>query len=68
MRFQSATFTEELRRIFREDSDSETEEFEGFTQSDLDVNSNAEVTVILISVREAGCNIFSPGSELYGYL
>lgn len=54
MRFQSTTFTEELRRIFREDSDSEMEDFEGFTQSDLNVNSNAEVMVIFINVREGG--------------
>uniref|UniRef100_A0A8C5L3I1 Cell division cycle associated 7 like n=1 Tax=Jaculus jaculus TaxID=51337 RepID=A0A8C5L3I1_JACJA len=35
VRFHSKYFTEELRKIFIEDSDSETEDFEGFTQSDL---------------------------------
>ncbi|XP_054420620.1 cell division cycle-associated 7-like protein [Pteronotus mesoamericanus] len=40
--FRSKYFTEELRRIFIEDTDSETENFEGFTQSDLNVNSVSE--------------------------
>ncbi|KAF6085518.1 cell division cycle associated 7 like [Phyllostomus discolor] len=39
--FRSKYFTEELRRIFVEDTDSE--DFEGFTQSDLNVNSVSEV-------------------------
>lgn len=43
MHFHSKYFTEELRRIFIEDADSEMEDFEGFTQSDLNVNSNPEV-------------------------
>ncbi|XP_011359952.1 cell division cycle-associated 7-like protein isoform X2 [Pteropus vampyrus] len=43
VRFRSKYFTEELRRIFIEDTDSETEDFEGFTQSDLNVNSKPEV-------------------------
>nr|5YI9_A Chain A, PC4 and SFRS1-interacting protein,Cell division cycle-associated 7-like protein [Homo sapiens] len=34
VRFHSKYFTEELRRIFIEDTDSETEDFAGFTQSD----------------------------------
>ncbi|KAK1334846.1 hypothetical protein QTO34_004417 [Cnephaeus nilssonii] len=42
VRFRSKYFTEELRRIFIEDTDSETEDFEGFTQSDLSVNSSPE--------------------------
>ena len=54
MRFHSKYFTDELRRIFREDTDSEMEDFEGFTQSDLNVNSDPEVMVIIISVREGG--------------
>ncbi|XP_006832348.1 PREDICTED: cell division cycle-associated 7-like protein [Chrysochloris asiatica] len=41
--FHSKYFTEELRRIFVEDTDSETEDFEGFPQSDLKVNSDSEV-------------------------
>ncbi|XP_072820979.1 cell division cycle-associated 7-like protein isoform X4 [Vicugna pacos] len=46
VRFHSKYFTEELRRIFIEDTDSETEDFEGFTQSDLNVNSNPEVMLV----------------------
>ncbi|XP_009280359.1 PREDICTED: cell division cycle-associated 7-like protein [Aptenodytes forsteri] len=38
VRFQSRYLTEELRRIFTEDTDSETEAFEGFTSSEVDVN------------------------------
>ncbi|NXX57140.1 CDA7L protein, partial [Scopus umbretta] len=38
VRFQSGNLTEELRRIFTEDTDSETEAFEGFASSDVDVN------------------------------
>lgn len=54
MRFHSKYFTEELRRIFIEDTDSEMEDFEGFTQTDLNVNSNPEVMGIIIHVRECG--------------
>ncbi|XP_016072535.1 PREDICTED: cell division cycle-associated 7-like protein isoform X1 [Miniopterus natalensis] len=43
VRFRSKYFTEELRRIFIEDTDSDMEDFEGFTQSDLSVSSNPEV-------------------------
>lgn len=42
MRFRSQYFTEELRRIFVEDTDSE--DFEGFTQSDMSGSSSIEVT------------------------
>nr|KAF6418042.1 cell division cycle associated 7 like [Rousettus aegyptiacus] len=42
VRFHSKYFTEELRRIFVEDTDSEMEDFEGFTQSDLNVSSDPE--------------------------
>ncbi|KFW68295.1 Cell division cycle-associated 7-like, partial [Pygoscelis adeliae] len=38
VRFQSRYLTEELRRIFTEDTDSETEAFEGFASSEVDVN------------------------------
>ncbi|XP_004461384.2 cell division cycle-associated 7-like protein isoform X2 [Dasypus novemcinctus] len=44
--FHSKYFTEELRRIFIEDTDSETEDFEGFTQSDLNRNSNPEIMLM----------------------
>ncbi|XP_027788507.2 cell division cycle-associated 7-like protein isoform X1 [Marmota flaviventris] len=46
VRFHSKYFTEELRRIFIEDTDSENEDFEGFTQNDLNVNSNPEVMLV----------------------
>uniref|UniRef100_H3AIE4 Cell division cycle associated 7 like n=1 Tax=Latimeria chalumnae TaxID=7897 RepID=H3AIE4_LATCH len=36
--FQSKYITEELVKIFTEDTDSESEVFEGFTESDLDMN------------------------------
>ncbi|KAM6202324.1 cell division cycle-associated 7-like protein [Rhynchocyon petersi] len=45
-RFHSKYFTEELRRIFVEDTDSETEDFEGFSQSDLGVNSDSEIMLV----------------------
>lgn len=54
MRFHSKYFTEELRRIFVEDTDSETEDFEGFTQSDLNINSNPEGKVIIINTKKCG--------------
>ncbi|NXJ96647.1 CDA7L protein, partial [Corythaixoides concolor] len=38
VQFQSRYLTEELQRIFTEDTDSETEAFEGFTSSEVDVN------------------------------
>ncbi|KFQ11125.1 Cell division cycle-associated 7-like, partial [Leptosomus discolor] len=38
VRFQSRYLTEELRRIFTEDTDSETEAFEGFASSEVDGN------------------------------
>ncbi|MBZ3875862.1 Cell division cycle-associated 7-like protein [Sciurus carolinensis] len=46
VRFRSKYFTEELRRIFIEDTDSENEDFEGFTQNDLNINSNPEVMLV----------------------
>ncbi|XP_007944773.2 cell division cycle-associated 7-like protein [Orycteropus afer afer] len=45
VRFHSKYFTEELRRIFVEDTDSEMEDFEGFSQSDLNINNDpGEIT------------------------
>ncbi|XP_039094783.1 cell division cycle-associated 7-like protein isoform X1 [Hyaena hyaena] len=54
VRFHSKYFTEELRRIFIEDTDSETEEFEGFTQKDLSVKSNPEVMLVESDLSDAG--------------
>ncbi|XP_006880448.1 PREDICTED: cell division cycle-associated 7-like protein [Elephantulus edwardii] len=46
VRFHSKYFTEELRRIFVEDTDSETEDFQGFSQSDLGANSDSEIMIV----------------------
>ncbi|NWR63646.1 CDA7L protein, partial [Bucorvus abyssinicus] len=43
VQFQSRYLTEELRRIFTEDTDSETEAFEGFTSSEVDVNKKGDL-------------------------
>ncbi|NXO03715.1 CDA7L protein, partial [Rhinopomastus cyanomelas] len=45
VQFQSRYLTEELRRIFTEDTDSETEAFEGFTSSEVDVSENRVLAV-----------------------
>ncbi|XP_074430931.1 cell division cycle-associated 7-like protein isoform X2 [Larus michahellis] len=45
VRFQSRYLTEELRRIFTEDTDSETEAFEGFASSEVDVNKKGVLPV-----------------------
>ncbi|XP_014103848.1 PREDICTED: cell division cycle-associated 7-like protein [Pseudopodoces humilis] len=45
LRFQSRYLTEELRRIFTEDTDSETEVFEGFASNEVHVNKK-EVLVL----------------------
>lgn len=47
VRFRSKYFTEELRRIFIEDTDSEAEDFEGFTERELKLSSNSEVTAVM---------------------
>ncbi|NWS96778.1 CDA7L protein, partial [Mionectes macconnelli] len=44
-RFQSRYLTEELRRIFTEDTDSETEAFEGFASNEVHVNKKEVLTV-----------------------
>ncbi|NWV04382.1 CDA7L protein, partial [Ptilonorhynchus violaceus] len=45
LRCQSRYLTEELRRIFTEDTDSETEVFEGFTSNEVHVNKKEVLTV-----------------------
>ncbi|XP_032935445.1 cell division cycle-associated 7-like protein [Catharus ustulatus] len=45
LRFQSKYLTEELRRIFTEDTDSETEVFEGFTSNEVHVNKKKVLRV-----------------------
>ncbi|KAL4696216.1 hypothetical protein H8957_001559 [Semnopithecus entellus] len=54
VRFHSKYFTEELRRIFIEDTDSETEDFAGFTQSDLNGKTNPEVMVVESDLSDDG--------------
>ncbi|NXN24392.1 CDA7L protein, partial [Nycticryphes semicollaris] len=45
VRFQSRYLTEELQRIFTEDTDSETEAFEGFASSEVDVDKKGVLAV-----------------------
>ncbi|XP_068065208.1 cell division cycle-associated 7-like protein isoform X3 [Anomalospiza imberbis] len=45
LRFQSRYLTEELRRIFTEDTDSETEVFEGFASNEVHVNKKEVLMV-----------------------
>ncbi|NXA74529.1 CDA7L protein, partial [Thryothorus ludovicianus] len=45
LRFQSRYLTEELRRIFTEDTDSETEVFEGFASNEVHVNEKEVLMV-----------------------
>ncbi|NXI33344.1 CDA7L protein, partial [Sterrhoptilus dennistouni] len=45
LRFQSPYLTEELRRIFTEDTDSETEVFEGFAANEVHVNKKEVLMV-----------------------
>ncbi|XP_003469874.2 cell division cycle-associated 7-like protein isoform X2 [Cavia porcellus] len=54
VRFRSEYFTDELRRIFIEDTDSETEDFEGFTQSELSIKSNPEVMLVESDLSDSG--------------
>ncbi|XP_071285276.1 cell division cycle-associated 7-like protein isoform X3 [Agelaius tricolor] len=45
LQFQSRYLTEELRRIFTEDTDSETEAFEGFASNEVNVNKKEVLMV-----------------------
>ncbi|KAB0397590.1 hypothetical protein E2I00_006325, partial [Balaenoptera physalus] len=63
VRFHSKYFTDELRRIFREDTDSEMEDFEGFTQSDLNVNSDPEVMLVESELSDDGKASFMSEEE-----
>ncbi|NXQ52073.1 CDA7L protein, partial [Anthoscopus minutus] len=45
LQFQSRYLTEELRRIFTEDTDSETEVFEGFASNEVHVNKKEVLMV-----------------------
>ncbi|KFV93023.1 Cell division cycle-associated 7-like, partial [Fulmarus glacialis] len=61
VRFQSRYLTEELRRIFTEDTDSETETFEGFPSSEVDVNKKGVLAMELDLSDEERNNLL--GSE-----
>ncbi|XP_039379217.1 cell division cycle-associated 7-like protein isoform X2 [Mauremys reevesii] len=64
VRFQSKYLTEELRRIFTEDTDSESEVFEGFAPSDLDVNNANGMMPVESDLSDGENNNFSLlGSE-----
>lgn len=58
MCFHSKYLTEELRRIFIEDTDSDAEEFEGFTESEMNVSSDPEVMQSCFH-EGVGCNVLS---------
>ncbi|KFV72992.1 Cell division cycle-associated 7-like, partial [Dryobates pubescens] len=55
VRLQSRYLTEELQKIFTEDTDSETDVFEGFTSSEVDVNKKG-VLVEESDVNDEECN------------
>ncbi|XP_054017256.1 cell division cycle-associated 7-like protein [Dryobates pubescens] len=55
VRLQSRYLTEELQKIFTEDTDSETDVFEGFTSSEVDVNKKG-VLVEELDVNDEECN------------
>ncbi|XP_068008557.1 cell division cycle-associated 7-like protein isoform X2 [Melanerpes formicivorus] len=55
VRLQSRYLTEELQKIFTEDTDSEAEVFEGFTSSEVDVNKKG-VLVVESDVNDEECN------------
>ncbi|NWV41149.1 CDA7L protein, partial [Grantiella picta] len=61
LRFRSRYLTEELWRIFTEDSDSETEVFEGFTSNEVHVNKK-EVLTVESDLSDEECDNFL-GSE-----
>ncbi|KFO71121.1 Cell division cycle-associated 7-like, partial [Cuculus canorus] len=55
MQFKSRHLTEELRRIFTEDTDSETEVFEGFASSEVDVNKKG-VLAMQSDLKDEECD------------
>ncbi|NXQ82314.1 CDA7L protein, partial [Nyctibius grandis] len=55
VRLQSRYLTEELQRIFMEDTDSETEVFEGFASSEVDVNKKG-VLAMESDLNDEECN------------
>ncbi|XP_040820477.1 cell division cycle-associated 7-like protein isoform X2 [Ochotona curzoniae] len=61
VRFRSQYFTEELRRIFVEDTDSE--DFEGFTQSDMSGSSSIELGASDVS-EDSTASVLSEEEEV----
>lgn len=61
--FRSKYFTEELRRIFKEDTDSEMEDFEGFTESELNMSSNPELMESELSDSDKAYPVMSDAEE-----
>ncbi|NWS25763.1 CDA7L protein, partial [Polioptila caerulea] len=55
LRLQPGYLTEELRRIFTEDTDSETEVFEGFTSNEVHVNKK-EVLMVETDLSDEECD------------
>ncbi|KAI1242775.1 hypothetical protein IHE44_0000323, partial [Lamprotornis superbus] len=55
LRFQSRYLTEELQRIFTEDTDSETEVFEGFAANEVHVNKK-EVLMVKTDLSDEECD------------
>ncbi|NWH61230.1 CDA7L protein, partial [Geococcyx californianus] len=55
IKFQSRPLTEELRRIFTEETDSETEVFEGFASSEVDVNKKG-VQAVDLDLKDEECD------------
>ncbi|XP_072506998.1 cell division cycle-associated 7-like protein isoform X2 [Notamacropus eugenii] len=51
VRFHPQYITEELRRIFTEDTDSETDDFEGFTPSELNVHPELMLAQLLAELH-----------------
>ncbi|NWW83419.1 CDA7L protein, partial [Climacteris rufus] len=63
LRFQSRYLTEELRRIFTEDTDSETEVFEGFPSNEVHVNKKGVLVGELDSSDEERDNLLGNEKE-----
>ncbi|XP_031213710.1 cell division cycle-associated 7-like protein isoform X3 [Mastomys coucha] len=61
--FRSKYFTEELRRIFKEDTDSETEDFKGFTESELNISRNPELMESELSDSDKAYPVMSDEGE-----
>ncbi|XP_066403591.1 cell division cycle-associated 7-like protein [Molothrus aeneus] len=55
LQFQSRYLTEELRRIFTEDTDSETEAFEGFASNEVNVNKKEVLVKAVTPTCECLC-------------